>query len=116
MSVVSVNPPWSVGVSASESPIEVPAPGRSPNELDGYKESMGEAGAVGKRRDPISGNARRKIWMRPELSVFSNSEYAYAIYPIAICLFLGKGGKEIPDSTHWLWYLQFSLIVEIQRM
>ena len=33
--------------------------------------------------------------MCPELSAFSNSGYLYAIYPIAVALFWGKGGKEI---------------------
>ena len=33
--------------------------------------------------------------MCPELSAFSNSEYAYAIYPVTIALFWDKGGEEI---------------------
>ena len=46
MSVVSVQFPANNGVSVSENPIEIPTPERSPNELDGYKVSMGKADAV----------------------------------------------------------------------
>ena len=93
MSVVSVQVPENIGVSVSENAIGIPAPERSPNELDGYKVSMWKADAVGKCLGQISENARNQVWMCPELSVFSNSEYVYAIFPIAISLFRGKGGR-----------------------
>ena len=45
--------------------------------------------------DPISGNVRNQVWMSPELLCYANSEYAYAIFPIALALFWEMGGKEI---------------------
>ena len=95
MSVVSVNIPEHVGISVSPSPVGIPVPGKSPNEWADYKVSTPKDDAVGKCLDPISENVRNKIRMCPESSVFSNSEYVYAIFPISIALFWGKGGEEI---------------------
>ena len=95
MSVLSVNIPGNLGISVSESPAGIPAPGKPPNESDGYKVSMPSSDTVWKCLDPISENARNKIWMCPELSIFSNSEYVCAIFPIPIALFWEKGGREI---------------------
>ena len=36
--------------------------------------------------------------MPPDLNVYANNEYVYAIYPIAIALFWERGGKEICES------------------
>ena len=47
---------------------------------------------------PHLGNARNQMRMCPELSIFSNSEYVYAIFPIAVALRWGKGGREITES------------------
>ena len=46
MSVVSVNIQEHVGISASESPVEITAPGKSPSELDGYRASTPKSDAV----------------------------------------------------------------------
>ena len=79
--------PGNIGVSASENPIEIPTPERSPNELDGYNVSMNKADPVGKCIGAISENVRNQGWVGPGLSVYSNSEYVYEIYQIAISLF-----------------------------
>ena len=103
MSAVSVNIPELAGISASESPAAIPAPEKAPNELNGYKESMSKHEAVEKCLDPISDNVRNQVWMRPELSAFSNFEYVYAIYPIAISLFSGvKTVKKSAPQDHSL--------------
>ena len=47
---------------------------------------------------PISENARTRIWMSRGLSVYYNSEFACAIFPIAISLFWDKGGREIVEA------------------
>ena len=44
---------------------------------------------------PISENVRNQVWMCPELSVYSNSEYVCAIFPIALARFRGEDGKAI---------------------
>ena len=36
--------------------------------------------------------------MSKDLERYSNSEYVYAIFPIAIALFWGKGGRGIANS------------------
>ena len=110
MSAASVNIPGNVGISVSESQVEIPAPEKSSNELDGYKVSMPKSDAVEKCIGPISENARNQIWMCPELSVFSNSEYAYAIFPIAIALFWEKAEAKFVSQDLCLWPLQFSRI------
>ena len=46
MADVSVNLPEHVGISASESPVGIPAPEKPPIELDGYKGSMSKHEAV----------------------------------------------------------------------
>ena len=102
MSVVSVQIPENIGVSASGNPIEIPTPERSPNEFDWCKVSTNKADAVEKCLGPIAENARNQGCMCPELSVFSNSGYIYAIYPIAIALFCEKGGMESHIRGHCL--------------
>ena len=39
-----------------------------------------------------------KIRTSQDLTIYSNSEYVYAISPIDLALFWGKGGKEIANS------------------
>ena len=48
MSVVSVNLPGHVGISVAESPVGIPAPDKSPNQLGGYRESTPKSDAVEK--------------------------------------------------------------------
>ena len=55
MYVVSVNIPGNIGISVSERPVEIPTPGKSPNESDGYEVSTNEADAAGKRLAPNLG-------------------------------------------------------------
>ena len=59
---------------------------------------MPKSDAVEKRIGPISGNTRNQIWMCPSLSIYSNSEYVYAIPPTAVALFWRKGGRGISES------------------
>ena len=68
------------------------------NEVDGYRFSTSLEGAVRKCLLPISLDDRAEIWMSRDLKVFPNSEYANAIFPIAISSFWGKGGRGIPNS------------------
>ena len=98
MSIIGIPLPGNVGVSLSEQPVEVPAPELSAGELSGYRKSMPKSDAVEKWRDPISENARDQMWMFPSLSIFSDSEYVYAISPISVSLSRGKGGREIAES------------------
>ena len=55
MSVVSVNIPERVGISVSESPVGIPAPEKSPDELAGYRVSMPNSDAAEKMHRPNLG-------------------------------------------------------------
>ena len=70
----------------------------SAKEVSGYRQSMPPGDAIQKRLSPISENARNRVWTSRELGVYSNSEFVYAICPIAIALVWGKGGRRIVDS------------------
>ena len=97
MSVVSVQiADMEVSVSEQATPI-VPV-AKSANEMSGYRTCMRQLGAIQKRPPAISENVRNRIRMSPELSIYSNSAYVYAISPIAIALFWGKGGRGIAES------------------
>ena len=98
MSIISIPLPENVGLSLSGQPVEVPVPEQSSGGLPGYRKSMSKPDAVVKCLDPIPGNIRNRIWMCPSLSIYSNYEYVYAIFPIAVALFWGKGGRVIADS------------------
>ena len=98
MSVLSNPIPHVEGpVSEQPSPM-VSEKAQSANDVSGYRTSMAIEDAIQKCLAPISENARTRIWMSQELSVYSNSEFAYAIFPIAIALFCDKGGREIAES------------------
>ena len=98
-------------VSEQASPM-APENAQSANDLPGCKKSTALEDSIREFLAPIPDNARARIWMSLDLSLYSNSEYVYAIFPIAISLFLGKGGREIAESepsamifailTHWL--------------
>ena len=79
----------------------------SANEVSGYMQSMFPEDAIRKCLSPISENARSRILMSQELSVYSNSEFAYAIFPIVIAFFWGKGVVELPNRNHCLRFAQF---------
>ena len=87
-----------VTVSVSERPGEVPLVAKAANEIAGYLSALKPHQAVKKCLGPIDGNARNKVWTPPDLNVYANNEYVYAIYPIAIALFWERGGKEICES------------------
>ena len=63
------------------------------NEVSGYRTCMSKEDSIQKGLAPISENVRNRIRAPEELSVFSNSEFAYAIAPDAIAWFWGKGGR-----------------------
>ena len=93
MSVISIPIPENVGQSVSEQPVEIPAPEKYAGELTGYRKSMPKSDDVEKRLDRISEYVGDQIWMCPELSIYSNSAYVYAIFSIAVALSWGKGGR-----------------------
>ena len=93
MSVLSVPIPRVEGsVSERASPIGQEKE-KSANEMSGYRERMSIKDVVRKCLPPISENIRNRIWIPRELSVYSNSEFVCAIFPIAIALFWGKWGS-----------------------
>ena len=98
MSIIGIPLPENVGLSVSEQSVEVPAPELSAAELSGYRKSMPKSDAVKKFLGPISENVRNQIWLCPNLSIYSNSEFAYAIFLIAVAFSWGKGGREIAES------------------
>ena len=94
MSVLSVQiPDMEVSVSEQAAPI-IPAE-NSANEMYGYRTRMPQVGAIQKRLVQISGNVRNRNRTSQGLSIYSNSEYVYAISPIAIALFLGEWGRRL---------------------
>ena len=97
MSSISVHNPPDGGSVSGPSP-DKPERTLYANEVSGYRQSTNKEESVQKSLLPISLNARAKIWMSRDLKVFPNSEYVYAISPIAIALFWGKGGLGIANS------------------
>ena len=96
MSCVSEAQKGNISISASESPaVEIQNPEKPPSEISGYKPVLKKHEALKKCLDPISGNFQSQVWMSPELLVYSNSEYVYSTFTIALSLFWGKGGKAI---------------------
>ena len=94
MSVVSeTQVRGNVLISVSGSPEVIPTHERSPGEIPGYEDVPKKHEAVGKRLDPTSENVRNKVWMSPELLVYSNYEYVYSMFPIDLSLFWGEGGE-----------------------
>ena len=84
-----------VVVSLSERPAVSTHTERSGGEISGYEEVLKQHEAVEKLLGPISENVRNKVWMSPDLQIYSNSEYVYGKFPIALSIFWGKGGEEI---------------------
>ena len=80
-----------VAVSASGRQVVTTTPERSGGEVSGYKEVLKQHESVKKCLDRISENARNKVWMSPDLLIYSNSEYVYATSPNRSCPVLGQG-------------------------
>ena len=84
MSVISARIP-DMEVSMSEQSATIaPVPGLTPNEVSRWRTCMSKEDAIQKRLAPISENVRNRILMSQELSIYSNSDYVYAIFPIAV--------------------------------
>ena len=71
---------------------------KTANETSGYIGVLKRHQAARESLDPIDPEARNATWISPELSVFSNNEYVFATFPIALALFWDNGGKEICES------------------
>ena len=99
MSDVSVNLPERVWISVSESLVGIPAPRKVSKSIGWVQRVYAKVWRRGESLGPISENARRKIWMCPELNVFSNYEYVYAIFPIAIALSGKRRKRNFPLKT-----------------
>ena len=69
---------------------------KTANGISGYRTSMAKEDALRKCLLPVSDNVTSRVWMSRDLSVYSNSEYFYAIFPIAVALFWDRWGREIP--------------------
>ena len=85
-------------VSEQAAPIAQEEKVLTANELFGYKSDISKEDAIRKRPVPIYENVRNRTWMSQELSIYSNSEYAYAIFPIEIGLFWDRWGRQIAES------------------
>ena len=68
---------------------------KAANEFPGYRPSMNKEDDVRKSPLPISDNVTSRAWMSRDLSIYSNSRYAYANLPSAVDLFWDQGGREI---------------------
>ena len=91
---------------------EIVSPELYSDELDGYRISTRRGNEVRRILLPANLNVRAKVWMSRDLRIYSNSEYVYAIPPIALAVFWDKGGRGNPTShpfsmiftilSHWL--------------
>ena len=68
--------------------------------LPGYRISVSEEDAARKAILHANLKARAKVWTSHDLSICSNAEYVYAIRPIALDLFCGKGGRGVTESKY----------------
>ena len=91
-----------VAVSASGRPMGTTPAEKPGGEISGYIEVLKQHEEVEKCIDPISENVRNKVSMSPDLQIYSNSEYVYATFPIALSIFWGKGGGESVYRDHCL--------------
>ena len=73
-------------------------PGNSAADLSGYRIAMSRDEAARTCLLPYNWDGRAKIRMSRDLRIYSNLEYVYAIFPIALALFWCKGGREIANS------------------
>ena len=93
MSIISIPiPDMEASVFEQAAPI-VTVPVLTANEVSGYRTCTSKEDAIRKRIAAISENAQNRILMSQELSIYANSEYVYAIFSIAIALFLDKGSR-----------------------
>ena len=76
----------------------LPVRAHSSNEVSGYRSSTTAGDAVPKCMLPISDNASSRVWMSQDPSIYSNSEYVCAIFPIAVDLFWDKWGRGIVEA------------------
>ena len=77
---------------------EIVTPELSAGDLAGYRFSMSKENAARKSLLPVNLNSLAKVWMPHDIRIPSDSEYVYAIFTIALALFLDKGVREIATS------------------
>ena len=107
MSALSIHIPHAEGPSSEQAAPPAPENVLTANELSGYRVSMALECAIGKWPAPISENTRTRISMSQDLSLYSNSDYFYAISPIAIDFSAIKGVAKLPILNHRLRASQF---------
>ena len=101
MSALSSAIPQHPGCPIAASTQGNATPELSANEISCYRIATYRRNGVRKILLPANLNARSKIWMSRDLVIYSKSEYVYATLPglpIALSMFWGKGGREIPTS------------------
>ena len=79
MSVISISIPRNAPITNEKGKAP---PGKSANDLAGYRIALSREEAVQKCLLPANSNARPEIRMSQDLMIYSNSEYVYAISPI----------------------------------
>ena len=86
------------GPASEHASPEVLVKAPTANELSGYRPSTNKEDAVQKFIILISDNAQSRVWMSQDLSVYSNFQYVYAIFPTSVASFWGQGGRGIIES------------------
>ena len=95
MASISAPIPQVEGPASEQASPTAPGKIQTANELSGYRASTTKENDVQKCHSPISDNVRKRIRMSQDLSIYSNSEYVYAIFPSAVAFFLDKGRRKI---------------------
>ena len=98
MSLLSVPIPHGEGSASEHFSPGGPEAVHSGNEMSGYRLPMSKEDDVRKSPLPISDNVASRVWMSHDLSIYSNSEYVYTIFSIAVALFWDQGCREIAQS------------------
>ena len=80
---------------------------QSANEMSGYRPSMPIEDDIQKCLSPISENARTRIWMSPDLSIFSNRVMSMQSFRLRSLCSGVKGVGEFSSLNRCLWSSQF---------
>ena len=98
MPALSIPIPHVEGSASEQAAPTAPEKVLTANKFPGYRLYIPKVDAIRKCLAPIPDNARARIWMYQDLSLYPNSVYVYAIVSIAIALSWDKGGREIAES------------------